>query len=135
MYSLDTHAAIRDLEAAGLASRQAEAIVAAGSRADKQLATRVDVAAAKSDVAAIKSDVAAVGARVAAVETKVAAVGTDVAAIKSDVAAIKVDVARFEGRIATVESNLAAQRSESRLMFGFLFALLLVVFVRVLASV
>ena len=100
MYSLDTHAAIRDLEAAGLASRQAEAIVAAGSRADEQLATRVDVAA-----------------------------------IKSDVAAVKVDVARFEGRIATVESNLAAQRSESRLMFGFLFALLLVVFVRVLASV
>ena len=128
MYSLDTHAAIRDLEAAGLASQQAEAIVAAGSRADKQLATRVDVAA-------IKSDVAAVGARVAAVETKVAAVGTDVAAIKSDVAAIKVDVARFEGRIATVESNLAAQRSEFRLMFGFLFALLLVVFIRVLASV
>ena len=44
MHSLDTHATIRELEAAGVETRQAEAIVSAISRADEQAATKADVA-------------------------------------------------------------------------------------------
>ena len=39
-YTLDTHATIKQLEAAGMDSRQAEAVVAAISRSDAELATK-----------------------------------------------------------------------------------------------
>ena len=44
-YALDTHAAVRDLTAAGFATEQAEAIVAtvARSDSDSSLATKADV--------------------------------------------------------------------------------------------
>ncbi|MXZ33908.1 MAG: hypothetical protein F4X19_02155 [Acidobacteria bacterium] len=41
-YTLDSHATIRELEAAGMDSRQAEAVVAALSRSDVELATKAD---------------------------------------------------------------------------------------------
>ena len=41
--TLDTHAAIRDLEAAGADPKLAEAIVKTVSQADAQLATKADV--------------------------------------------------------------------------------------------
>ena len=43
MYTLDTHATIRDLEAAGIETAHAEAIVSAISRADGNLATKSDI--------------------------------------------------------------------------------------------
>ena len=58
--AFDTLAAARDLEAAGLEKRHAEAIVAAIRSGHGDLATKSDIAAVKSDVAAVKSDVAAV---------------------------------------------------------------------------
>ena len=49
-YTLDTHATIKQLEDAGMESRQAEAIVAAISRSDADLATKQDLAILKADV-------------------------------------------------------------------------------------
>lgn len=56
-YALDTHAAVRELTAAGLETPAAEAIVAVIARADSGLATRADPAVTKSDLAVAKSDI------------------------------------------------------------------------------
>ena len=65
-YTIDTHATIKQLENAGMASRQAEAVVAAISRSDAELATKADlkaeIAAVKTEIAEIKIDLAAVKA-------------------------------------------------------------------------
>ena len=53
-YTLDTHATIRELEGAGMDSRQAEAVVAAISRSDAELATKADL---KAEIANLKSEV------------------------------------------------------------------------------
>ena len=44
-YTLDTHATIKQLEDAGMDSRQAEAVVDAISRSDAELATKADLLA------------------------------------------------------------------------------------------
>ena len=51
-YALDTHAAVRDLTAAGFAPEQAEAIVATVTRSDSELATKADLAVVKTDLEA-----------------------------------------------------------------------------------
>ena len=53
-YTLDTHATIRQLEDAGMDSRQAEVVVAAISRSDSELATKADLSAA---IANLKAEV------------------------------------------------------------------------------
>jgi len=55
-YTLDTHATIKQLQDAGMDSRQAEAVVAAISHADAELATKADLAAVKADLAAVKAE-------------------------------------------------------------------------------
>ena len=52
-YTLDTHATIKQLEEAGMGSRQAEAVVAAISRSDAELATKADL---KAELATTKAD-------------------------------------------------------------------------------
>ena len=54
-YTLDTHATIRELEGAGMDSRQAEAVVAAISRSDAELATKADL---KAEIANLKAEIA-----------------------------------------------------------------------------
>ena len=49
-FTLDTHATIKELETAGMESRQAEAVVAAISRADAEVATKQDVALLKAEI-------------------------------------------------------------------------------------
>lgn len=73
MYSLDTLNTARDLEAAGFAPKQAEALVTAISRADEQLATKNDIAqlATKTEVQELKSNVATVEVMVKAIEGKI----------------------------------------------------------------
>ena len=66
-YTLDTHAAIKELEAAGMESRQAEAVVAAISRADAQVATKQDIAGVTQD---LKQDIVELRADMAARETR-----------------------------------------------------------------
>ncbi len=54
MYTLDTHATVQALEAAGFDAAQAEAIVAAISRTDEQVATKADIALLRADLTALK---------------------------------------------------------------------------------
>ena len=49
-YTLDTHATVKQLENSGMESRQAEAVVAAISRSDVDLATKQDLAILKADI-------------------------------------------------------------------------------------
>ena len=79
----DTLSALRDLEAAGIDSMHAEAIVGVVARAREELATKTDLETA---VATTKANL----------ETAVAATKTDLAAA---VARIKADMAAFEARI------------------------------------
>lgn len=59
-YTIDTHATIRELEDAGMDSRQAEVVVAAISRSDAELATKSDLKAVsaelKAELAEVKAD-------------------------------------------------------------------------------
>ena len=65
MYLLDTHATIRDLEAAGFESKQAEAIVSAIGRADEQVATKADVARLDTSIGSIRPEVGSIRSEVA----------------------------------------------------------------------
>lgn len=47
---IDTHAAVRELEAAGLETTQAEAIVNTIAQADERIATKSDIAALRAEV-------------------------------------------------------------------------------------
>ena len=58
-YTIDTHATIRELEDAGMDSRQAEVVVAAISRSDAELATKSDL---KAEIAELKVELAGVKA-------------------------------------------------------------------------
>ncbi len=55
-YTLDTHATIRELEDAGMDSRQAEAVVAAISRSDKA-DLKPEITDLKAEFANLKSEV------------------------------------------------------------------------------
>ncbi len=57
-YTLDTHATIKQLENAGMDTRQAEAVVAAISRSDVELATKQDLAVLKADIWRIGASIA-----------------------------------------------------------------------------
>ena len=56
-------------------------------------------------------------------------------AVSANLAMLKTDMATIKADIAWLKANAAAERSELRWMFGFLFALLLVVAARVFAIV
>ena len=60
-YTLDTHATIKQLENAGMDSRQAEAVVAAISRSDAELATKADL---KAEIAGVSADIDKLEARI-----------------------------------------------------------------------
>ncbi len=94
-FSHHTHAAVRDLEAAGLELQHAEAIVAAVSRADEQLATKVDVAAVETGVAALRSDMVMVKA--------------DIAWLKADAAARRSEVRWMFGFQSAIILAIAAR--------------------------
>ena len=47
---IDTHAAVRELEAAGLQTAQAEAIVKTIAQVDEQIATKGDIATLRSEM-------------------------------------------------------------------------------------
>ena len=57
-YTLDTYATIKQLENAGMDTRQAEAVVAAISRSDAELATKQDLAVLKADIWRIGASIA-----------------------------------------------------------------------------
>ena len=57
-YTLDTHATIKQLESAGMDTRQAEAVVAAISRSDAELATKQALAVLKADIWRIGASIA-----------------------------------------------------------------------------
>ncbi len=60
-HTLGTHATIRELEDAGMDSRQPEAVVASISRSDAELATKADLKAGitdlKAEIADLKAEV------------------------------------------------------------------------------
>ena len=90
----DTLSALRDLEAAGIDSMHAEAIVGVIGKAHEQVATKTDLEAA---LAATKTDLeAALAATKADLEAAVAATKAD---LESAVAATKADLAAAVARL------------------------------------
>ena len=53
-YTIDTPATIRELEEAGMDSRQAEVVVAAISRSDSELATKADL---KAEITTVRANI------------------------------------------------------------------------------
>ena len=56
--TFDTHAAVRDLEATGLDTRQAEAIATAIRNGQGDLATKADLAGVRAEVASVRAELA-----------------------------------------------------------------------------
>ena len=112
-FTLDTHATIQELEAAGMDTRQAEVVVSAISRADAQVATKQDIALVQQDVAAVKLNLQqAVAAVKQDLQQDVAAVKHD---LKQDIAELRADMAARETRlvkwaVALVGVAVAAER-------------------------
>ena len=75
-YTIDTHATIRELEAAGMDSRQAEVVVGAISRSDVELATKSDL---KAEIAVVRS----------AIDKLEASTKAEIAGLKADLKIIK----------------------------------------------
>ena len=63
--TIDTHAAIQELEAAGIKPEHAEAIVKTVSQADAQLATKADLTALEGRIEALEHRLTAAGYRLA----------------------------------------------------------------------
>ena len=84
-YTLDTHATIREFQEAGMDSRQAEVVVAAISRSDAELVTKVDL---KAEIAAVKSDIDKLEA---STKAEIVAVKSE---LKQDIADLKAEVFR-----------------------------------------
>ncbi|MCY3757648.1 MAG: hypothetical protein OXG96_07995 [Acidobacteria bacterium] len=82
-YTIDTHATIRELEDAGMDSRQAEVVVAAISRADAELATKSDL---KAETTAVRS---AIDKLEASTKAETAALRAEIAGLKADLKIIK----------------------------------------------
>ena len=61
-YTLDTHAAVRDLEEAGVERAQAEAIVNTLARADSDLVTKADL---RAEIAALERRILIAGVAIA----------------------------------------------------------------------
>ena len=95
-YTIDTHATIQELEAAGMDSKQAEVVVAAISRSDAELATKADL---KAEAAAVRS-----------VIDKLEASG------KADLAAVKADL---KSEIAGVKAEIAGLKADLRIIKYF----------------
>ena len=89
-YTIDTHATIRELEDAGMDSKQAEVVVAVISRSDAELATKADL---KAELAAVRADIEKLG-----ISTK-----ADLAAVKAE---LKQDIADLKGEIAGLKADL-----------------------------
>ena len=53
---IDTHAAVRDLEAAGLDTAQAEAIVKTIAQADERIATKADIERPDERIGTLRSE-------------------------------------------------------------------------------
>ena len=81
--TIDTHATIRELEDAGMDSRQAEVVVAAISRADAELATKSDL---KAETTAVRS---AIDKLEASTKAETAALRAEIAGLKADLKIIK----------------------------------------------
>ena len=114
MYSLDTLSAARDLEAVGFNPQQAEAIVAAISRADEQLATKNDLAqlATKSDLAQLATKA----------ELENFATKADLAnfATKAEARDLRAEVRDLRADVAVLGAQIASLKSEFRWTLRFL---------------
>ena len=134
MYSLDTLSAARDLEAVGFNPQQAEAIVAAISRADEQLATKNDVAqlATKGDFEEVRLQIAQLAtkdelgelrAQIALLATKeeIAQLATK-DELESKIAhlATKAELEEVKRHVAVIDAKVDSLPSEFRWVFGFL---------------
>ena len=82
-YTIDTHATIRELEDAGMDSRQAEVVVAAISRSDAELATKSDL---KAESTAVRS---AIDKLEASTKAETADLKAEIAGLKADLKIIK----------------------------------------------
>ncbi len=113
----DTLKAFSKLEAAGMESGQAKAVVDTLSEAfDDTVATKADLAEVKTE---LKGDIAALKADIAALRAELKA---DIAALraelKGDIATLR---AELKGNIATLEQEIAGLKSDFKI-FKFLFA-------------
>lgn len=102
-YTIDTHDTVRQFVAAGIPDKQAEAIVAALSRSDADIATRTDL---RQEIASVKADL----------QREIVAVRADLDVLRSEVKAGRAE-AKAE-LAAAINKVLLAQIA----LVGLLFA-------------
>ena len=107
--TIDTLAAQRTMEAAGIEPAHAEAIVTAFAHTGDQVATKADLQSLEQRLEQrLEVEITGVKTEVAAVKTEVAAVKTEVAAVKTEVATAKT---AFTARMAALEAKVDSKIS------------------------
>lgn len=102
-YTIDTHDTVRQFVAAGIPDKQAEAIVAALSRSDADIATRTDL---RQEIASVKADL----------QREIVAVRADLDVLRSEV---KAGQSEMEAKIsAAINKVLLAQIALAGLLFA-----------------
>ena len=102
-YTIDTHETVRQFVAAGIPDKQAEAIVAALSRSDADIATKTDL---RQEIASAKADL----------QQEIVAVRADLDVLRSEV---KAGQSKAEAKLAAaINKFLLAQIALTGLLFA-----------------
>ena len=114
-FAYDTLGTSRELEAAGMERRQAEAVATAIARREGNLATKSDLNLLRTE---LKSDISKVESNVAKVESDIAKVESDIAKVESDISSLRTEVKSDISSLRTeVKSDISEVRSEMKAQF------------------
>ena len=123
-YTIDTHATIRELENAGMDSRQAEVVVAAIGRSDAELPTKSDL---KAEITAVRSAIdkleastrADLKAEITAVRSAIDKLETSTRAdLKAEITAVGSAIDKLETSTRAEIASLKADLKIIKYFFG-----------------
>ena len=104
-YAIDTHAAVKKFERAGLNAQQAEAVAEVINGAASEQVTKQDFAQLRRAFEQQASKTTQHGSEIAQLKADVAQLKIDVAQLKIDVAQLKIDVAQLKADVAQLRRD------------------------------
>ncbi len=132
-FAYDTLGTSRELEAAGMERRQAEAVAIAIARREGNLATKSDLkllrTELKSDISKIESELKS---DISRVESELNLLRTEV---KSEISEVKSEISEVKSDISEVKSDITEIRSDMKAQFRWVISMQIVVTFAVIALV
>ena len=109
--TFDTHAAVKQLRAAGVGDTQAETLVDVIRRSIGDTVTRADIEplATKEFV---RAEIAGIHARIDGTYTEIGGVRTEIGGVRTEIAGVHTEIAGVHTKIAGVHTKIAGVRTE-----------------------